>query len=522
MTFLSQARRMGLAVLFAVAATVQAQSPLDVIPADAKVVVLVNNLERTMQGSERFAQAIGQPAPPTDLGPLTQFMGELGSRWKVDRGVALAVMQPGQDGMVAVFPVEDANAALQAVKAEMKGEFGSFDMFGRTVLGAARGKHFLVSEGESTLKAFSGGQSIAAGLTSAQRKMADSNAVFIYFNIPALKPMIEQGFNDGDQLEQLFQRIAKNVPQMQPKQAAEATKRAIKALSEQAKSLYLGFQIDEKAIVTQIGVELLPTSPARAKLGAYKPTGAGLFATLPSSNFVAAFGVDAAGLASMGGDQEGPKVNSVAGAFSLEKDASVFMLRIDSPDAAKLNEQIKGLVGVLQFAVGAQAQGKVEFATNAKKVGGADVGETVVKFKDANPKAQQAVAGILGGNDVVIQHGVVGQSVGMTISGKADAFSALQAGGSLGAADKVKGATGMLPANAAFTLLVDPLNMLQIGKRAARATGQETPIAAVNIPEGGGFPMGLALSPEPDGVILHIAVPAASVRDVAPIMTKID
>src|SRR4051812_48408339 len=98
MRLILNARPLGLAMLFAFGAAASAQSPLDVIPADAKVVVIVNNLERTMQGSEKFAQAIGQPAPPSDLSQLTQFMGELGSQWKVNRGAAMAVIQPGQDG----------------------------------------------------------------------------------------------------------------------------------------------------------------------------------------------------------------------------------------------------------------------------------------------------------------------------------------------------------------------------------------------------------------------------------------
>src|SRR4030095_10941962 len=113
----------------------------------------------------------------------TQFMGELGSQWKVNRGVALAVIQPGQDGMVAVFPVDDASAALKAAKAEMKGDVGSFDMFGTTVLGTAKGKNLLVSAGEASLKAFSNDKSLASSMTSAQQKLAETSSVFVYFNI---------------------------------------------------------------------------------------------------------------------------------------------------------------------------------------------------------------------------------------------------------------------------------------------------------------------------------------------------
>lgn len=516
------ARRIGFAVLFAFSVSANAQSPLEVVPADAKVVVLVNNLERTMQGSEKFAQAIGQPAPPADLSQLTQFMGELGSQWKVNRGVALAVIQPGQDGMVAVFPVDDAGAALKAAKAEMKGEVGSFDMFGTTVLGTAKGKNLLVSAGEASLKAFSSGNSLAATMSSAQTKLAESSSVFVYLNIQALKPLIEQGVADGDQLKKMFERLAEKNKQINPEQFAEATKKIVKALSDHSKSVYIGLQIDEKAAVARIGVELLPDSKVRGGLAGFKSSGTSVFATLPPSNFIAAFGIDAAALAGLGGKQEGPKVNGVSGAFSIDKDSSLAMIRIDSPDASMINDQLKGLVGVGQMMAGAQAQGKVEFANGQKKVGGSDVGEVVVKFKGGDEKAKKAVGAIFGGEDLAIQYGLVGQSVGLTVSGKADAFASLQAGGSLGAGDKLKAASAMLPANSVFTLLIDPVNALQLGKRVARATGQETPIASANIPESGGFPLGAALSVEPDGMIFHIAVPAAAIKDVLPIVQKLD
>jgi len=522
MTFVPHARRLGLAVLFVVAATARAQSPLEVIPADAKVVVLVNNLERTMQGSEKFAQAIGQPAPPSDLSQLTQFMGELGSQWKINRGAALAMMQPGEDGLVVVFPVDDASAALKAVKAEMKGDFGSFDVFGRNVVGAAKGKNLLVSAGEAALKTFSGDKTLAASLSSAQAKLPEQSSVFVYLNIQALKPMIEQGLGEGDQLKQIFEKLAEKNKAINPEQAVEITKKVIKGLSEQAKSMYIGLQIDEKAAMVRVGVELLPDSKARGRLGNFKSSGNDLFATLPASNFVATFGVDVAALAGLNERQEGPKVTGVSAALSLEKDATTAMIRIDSPDASMINDQLRGMVGIVQALAAAQAQGKVEFVNSQKKVGGADVGEITLKIKGGDAKAKEAIAGVMGGSDIVIQHGVVGQAVGITISGRPDAFSALQAGGSLGANDRLKAAVGMLPTNSAFTLLVDPVNVLQVGKKIARATGKESPLATAKIPETGGFPIGAALSVEPDGVIFNLAVPSAAIKEVAPIMGRIE
>jgi len=215
-------------------------------------------------------------------------------------------------------------------------------------------------------------------------------------------------------------------------------------------------------------------------------------------------------------------VTGVSGALSLEKSATTAMIRIDSPDAASINQMIGGAAGVgLGMAI-AQSQGKMELSNSTKKVGGADVGEMTIKFKGMQPKEQEAVAAVAGGDSVVIQHGVVGQAVGITVSGRPDAFSALQAGGSLGAGDQLKGAVAMLPQNAAFALLVDPINALQLAKRVTRATGKESPLATANIPENGGFPLGVALSVEPDGMIFHIVVPSASIKGVAPILKTLD
>jgi hypothetical protein len=514
--------RLGLAIVLAFGSGVRADSPLDIIPADAKIVVLLNNLERTMQGTERFANAIGVPAPAQDLSQMTVFLGEVGSHWKMTRGVGVAVMELSPDGFVSVFPMDDGPAALKAVKPEMKGEFGAFDLQGQPVVGLAKPKHLLISHGETALKAFTGEKNVAASLTPVQAKLAESSAAFIYVNIQALKPVIEQGVAEPEQLKRMIERMAGGNPQVNPEQVAKIVTQAVLALSKEAKSIYFAFQIDEKAAGLKIGVEFLPESKARSRFAAYKPAKRDLFATLPPTNFIAAFGVDVAGLANLDGTQEGPKVNGFSGAFGFENGLASLLFRIDTPDAAALYLPIKGGLGVGQLYAQGASKGKVEFANSEKKVGGSDVAQTVVKIKDVNPKAQAVMKDVVGGPDFIIQHGVVGQAIGLAVGGKGDPFAALQAGGSLGASDRMRAATAMLPANAAFALLVDPVSFFQFAKKGARAAGDETPIATATVSDKPGVPMAAALSIESDGLMLHIHVPSAAVKDVAPILQQIN
>jgi len=241
MTFIPHARRLGIALILVAGATSRAQSPLDVVPADAKVVVLVNNPERTMQGSEKFAQAIGQVPPPQDIGQMTQLMGELGSQWRVNRGMGIAIMQPGQDGWALITPVDDPAASLKAIKAEMKGDVGSFPLFGQDVMGAPKGKNLVVSTNESLIKAFPGDKTLTASMTPAQKNLADTSSVFVYLNVQSIKSMANQGGDQGAQLRQALERLAEQVPaikQFGADKLADAIQRVGKGLAEQAKSIY--------------------------------------------------------------------------------------------------------------------------------------------------------------------------------------------------------------------------------------------------------------------------------------------
>ena len=76
----------GAAVLLFAPVYVRADSVADVIPADAKAVLLVNDLEKFTSSLDKFALAAHAPKPQTDLAQVTQVLGGLGSSWKLDRG----------------------------------------------------------------------------------------------------------------------------------------------------------------------------------------------------------------------------------------------------------------------------------------------------------------------------------------------------------------------------------------------------------------------------------------------------
>jgi hypothetical protein len=521
MKVFSQARQIAVVGLLVFGVAVRADSPLDVIPADAKLVVLVNNLERTTQGSEKFATAIGLTPPQNDLAPMTEMMGKLGSQWKMQKGVGIAVMQPGADGIVAVFPVDDAAETLKAVSAEMKGEFGSFDMFGSPAFGMARGKNVLVASTDNTLKSLSSGSSIASTLSAAQTKLAESSSVFVYVNVPAVKPMIDQGLLEGDQLEKGLERVAEKYPQA-VKPLAQIIRGAVQLLSKDAKALFISLNVDENAAALRLGVELLPDSKARGKMAAFKSTTTDLFSSLPPTNFIMAFGADAAGIVKIDGGQNAPPLKGVSGAVSLDGGVAQAMIRIDSPEAAAIYERVKPAIGVSQVIAQTQSQGKLEFVNTTKKVGGADVSEVVVKVKGIPQQGQDALKSLLGGSDLVIQHGLVGQAIGITIGGKPDGFASLQAAGSLAASDRMKGVAALTPPNTAFAMLIDPMTVVQLVKKIARARGDEGRLAAANIPDKPGSPLGLAISIEPDGAVLHLTVPAASLKDIGPVLGQLD
>jgi hypothetical protein len=128
---------------------------------------------------------------------------------------------------------------------------------------------------------------------------------------------------------------------------------------------------------------------------------------------------------------------------------------------------------------------------------------------------------VFGGTDIVLQHGVVGKSMGLTISGKADSFAAVQKTGSLSQEARVQTTAKLMPKNTFFAVMVDPMTALYTAKAIAAKIKPEEAIAKANVPAKAGTPLGLGMTVENDGGALHLMVPAASLKDVVPLLQSL-
>lgn len=202
------ARRMiSAAVLFLTAGAAQAVPPvLDRVPPEALMVVTVPSLEKLEKSVQTMATSLGLPAP--EMMSVEQMMASAGVTKGVNRAGSLALLvMPGdmeQDPppVVALVPTSNYAELLANFDVKPGGAVDQFQVNGELVFArAVDGGWAAVGPRKELIEAFTGkpGNSKAhdEAIGAPGRAVADSSDVFVLLNMPAIRPLAEEGLKDA-------------------------------------------------------------------------------------------------------------------------------------------------------------------------------------------------------------------------------------------------------------------------------------------------------------------------------------
>jgi hypothetical protein len=203
------------AVLALAAATVASAAPpavLSQVPADAKFVIVVNNLKDLNTKIGKAAAQLNLPTPPDLLGYLTR-------KAQIDKGFdtnnsAAAVMLPidGNDGkpaLVVLLPSTDPKALLSQFQPtgpdksgimEVTPPDGGDEKSYATVVGS----WVAISPGRATLESYMRRKSsLDKSLPAESLKTFESNDLVVWFNMPALQKDADMALESAQQFLQM-------------------------------------------------------------------------------------------------------------------------------------------------------------------------------------------------------------------------------------------------------------------------------------------------------------------------------
>ena len=521
------------------------------IPADAKVVLIVNDLAKLEAGAKAFAESSGLPMPP--VAGLNMLAGQLGlgEAWDVKQGVALALTELDQTGIAVLIPVTDPKVALDKLGAEPEGEHHRVRIAGMPVLALAKENLLIVAENAETLDKFrSPAEIIANGWSGAEEKLLGESNVFFHINVESLRPLIETSLRQAEvfigELEDTPPAAAD--PETNPDVAEKVLGLYLKAAREVAAQMsvvYGGVSVDADRVRFEKGVVFSAGSYARTMLARRKPPTANLLDHLPQFPFYAAMGVDTAGLRPMVMDLFGKMYDEAL--TTAEVDAAERKGMVDK--AMAMYAQMNGFNGIVDIgddgmtAVGVYffddpklAQRQItdsmlaseammktfmpvamDIKHEKRKIDDIEVDEFVYEFTDPEDESnaeQLKMIKAIYGDKLRMQFGVVGKSLGFAMSNRKDAIGILSSDGkALAAEPRIRAILDDLPDGPFAIVLIDPFGFVRMMAKTAGEIGMPTPFPEVP-KDVRVTPIGIAVTADAEGFVGHVIVRSDTVAEI--------
>ena len=521
------------------------------IPADAKVVLIVNDATKLEAGAKAFAERSGIPLPPNAiLDMLTGPLG-LGEAWDEKRGAALALTELDQTGIAALIPVTDPKAALDKLGAKPEGEDHRVRIAGKPALAFAKGNLLIVADNADTLDKFrSPTESIGDGWSDAEKKLRGESNVFFHINVDSLRPLIEKSLGQAEaSIGQL-----RNIPPgaFGPGADIETTVKmlglyvkAAREVAAQTSVVYGGLSVDADHVRFRKGLVFGAGTYARAMLAKRKAPTADLLAGLPRIPFYMAMGADTAGLRPM-----------VIDLFGKMFDEVLDTTNVDAADRKRIVDKAMAIYGQMNgfnvivdigaagmISVGAYfvddpelAQSQVvesmkaseaimktfmPFVTGVKReqkrVGNIEVDEFVFEFADAKDEpmaAQLKIIKAIYGDDLRMQFGVVGESLGFAMADRDDAITILPTDGeTLVTEPRIRAILADLPDDPVAIALFDPFGFFRMMANTVGKMGMPIPFPAVP-DDVQAPPIGVAVTADAEGFVGHLVVRSDTVAEI--------
>ena len=528
------------------------------IPADAKVVLIVNDPTKLEAGAKAFAERSGLPLPPgASLNMLTGQLG-LGEAWDRKQGVALALTELDQTGIVLLIPVTDPKAALDKLGARSEGKDYRVRIVGRPAVALAKGNLLIIAGNAETLGAFrSPATSNADGWSAAEKRLRTESNVFFRISVDGVRPLIEKSF---DQVEAEIARLRDNpLGSLGRGVDPETTERLLgtyvkvaREVMAQKSVVYGSLSVDGDRVRIRKGLVFGERTYARAMLARRKPPTANLLDGLPQRPFYWAMGVDTAGLRPMVMDLFDKMIDEVMA--TAEIDAADRKRSVDKAMAmyAQMNGfnsivdvRDNGMISAGNYFVDdpelAQRQIRdamkdseamkkmfIPLRTNIKpvrkQVGNIDVDEFVFGF--GNPEheanaAQLKLTKAIYGDDPRMQFGVVGNSLGFAMADRDDAINILATKGkTLAAEPRIRAIIDDLPDDPFAIVLLDPFGFFRMVANIVGKMGRPAPFRvvpdALQAP-----PIGIAVTADAEGFTGQLVVRSDTAREIIKFVNKV-
>lgn len=519
------------------------------IPADAKAVVIANDLTKAEASIRAFIQSAQIPAP-LPPGPLTEQATAMGLG-DLKKGLAVVVTDPNPQGIAVLLPVDDPQATLKQLGAMAQGDVYTLSLpnMPLPLSALAKEKLLVIAASADALAAFrSPAKNLEGKLSAAQKKLRGDSNLFFYVNVPAWRPIINPGL---DQVEQMLGAFQGGFPGgaaavMDP----EAIFRMLKMYLDGARSfvnqtdaLHGGVAISGQNAQLKIGATFESGSYLHKTASSAKRSQLNLLADLPSMPFYIAFGADTSSLGSFFTDMMKVMMDAAGDKIDAKK-------KKEAVDAfAKYWSKVKGFNTV--FDIGAKGMqmaayyfvddpkeamkltremteaskemmkifmpvGGGSFEVTSKKSAGIDVDEYLFSFEGLPEQARQAIEMMYGG-DLRWQMGVVGGKLGYAMAPGLDEPITLLTKKKSNLADekRIKAILGDLPRGSVAIGLFDPFGLISMMKAMAGRFGAPAgAFAMLQVPEQLPPPVGMALTAESDGFTVHLVVRADLVSEL--------
>lgn len=534
-----------------VATTVAKGDWIDEIPADAKATLVIRDVKKIEKGLRDFAAKIGAPIPvDPSLDALVQAAG-IAEFWKIDEGLALVVVEPGQRGIVAVLPVKDELKLLETLGAEARGSFFRATVLGTPLTLYPRPGAILAASNAQLLRPFKEPTgALSKTWSDRQRQLLSESEAFLHVNVEQWRPLLQIGLGlvEGG-MAAIPKANAPGAPMMlnDPADYAEAVRLTVNYLRtvvDQTTAIAVGLRIDADRIVFDKQVAFKKESSLQ-KLAASVPSPhADLLKGLPERDFAFVMGADISGfhesmLKFLDELMELPGVKKrmppgareplrrqlermYANVWGYNTAVEIGPKGMNSYGYQFSNNPKEELLNIVDnlalMNVSMRAFSPMEFAagTREKKIGDLDVWESDLVFPQVQEKDRQLFDAIYG-TAPKIQFAELNGAVAQGMGSETDPISPLLSkSGSLVDAPAVKIVLDDLPKNPLGVYLLDMFGYIRMMERTIRplAGNQGVPIPEFKYPAQRSAPVGMAMTSSDEGFRFVSVIRAEMVKDL--------
>ena len=484
-----------------------------------------------------------------NLSTFAELTG-FGDTWDMTKGVALAISELSEQGVVLLIPVKDAKAALAKLDAQPEGKLHRARVAGKSVPILTKGNLLICAEDASVLEKFrSPAKRLADSWTDTQRRMQAESGLFVYVNLTSLRPLIEKALVQAEALVGQLENLPQGALGQDPKMTVKLLELYVKAVREivaQTDVLYLSLSVDADRIRFQKGLVFSEGSYARKMFAGRKPPTPNLLSGLPQMPFYMAMGFDTAGMQPMVVDLFGKmldevlaaadvdagkrqeildktvalyrQMNGFNGLVNIDKDgmatAGVYFVKDPKLAQEQVRDSMQASSAMMQLFVPVA----VDVKSSQKQIGQIQVDEFLFELgaaqDDQNAPQIEMIKKIYG-DQLRMQFGIVGKSLGYAMSSQKEPIRLLLTKSKpLTEAAPIRAICDDLPKAPTGIVLFDVFGFFRAITASVSKMGIPLPIP--NVPDSlQAPPIGIAVTAESDGFIGQLVVRSDTVAQIA-------